>query len=78
MRDKFSFEKPTDIIVYVSYQTWAKLLTYVQLNVYQDSEFCNVSITDGGVNQKFISVVIKAKSTYNFGYEVNMYGHDSL
>lgn len=74
--DNHSFLGPTNTSVNITYPKYGigSLLTYVRLIVYKDSPQCNYTITNGGLKERDMTLMINANLTNFLNYDVLFYG----
>lgn len=76
--DFTSYSGPRDVQLVLTYPSsgTGSVVTYVQIEVNQSTNEGRGYVSAGGIGQRFIQIVIEAKSTTYFEYNAQIYGRD--
>lgn len=75
-KDTYEFSKPQDVILKLEYPEQNFYITHISCLVEQSSSIGRAYVTDGGVGKDYMTLVLEAKETTFFYYQIYLFGRN--
>lgn len=76
--DAVSFGGPTDVVLTLNYPSnggQGAIVSFVVINVNQSNDLGYAYVAAGGIGQRYINIIVEAKSTTYFQYQAYIFGY---